>query len=572
MDPEDPTTWQSTDNGYVGKTADGGITVSSGAVLPSSSGYVGDEAAATGTATITGTGSHWNNSGALSIGRFGDGILNVEDGGLVTSAAGLLGVEVGATGAAIVSGSGSQWSSDHYLYVGFAGDGALTVADGGEVTTATLWASLDDLHGNGTIIATEGAVLDADLRFDASGGTQAIATFGTGGTLSVTANGGTLGAGYKSWGSLTIADGVEVTSSSGHIGRWPEAMGIATVTGTDSHWTIQSDMFYIGGGGNGALNVEAGGTVTSTISYIGGGSRSTGVATITGSGSQWNSNRLYIGRFGSGSLNVKEGGLVTSKSGEVGPTSTVTITGSGSEWSMVDGLILRGPLNVEAGGRISSESGFLSSTSAKVIGSGSAWSLLEELDVDGSLSIARGGLVTVAGELSTNHGAYLNMTTGGMLALFGEADDSITQFLNLFQGTDAIRYWSADLVDWAPITDATYGDDYTLEYLTTGDLAGYTVLTVGEVPTSTPGDFNNDGVVNLADYALWRNNLGAADDVVINNAGDGLPGVDSADYEVWKLHFGESDSAGVEAARVPEPGGVVLLIAMLSTLACVARR
>ena len=56
-----------------------------------------------------------------------------------------------------------------------AGDGSLTVSDGGAVTARTLFASLADLHGNGTITATAGGILDADLRFDATRGSQAIA-------------------------------------------------------------------------------------------------------------------------------------------------------------------------------------------------------------------------------------------------------------------------------------------------------------------------------------------------------------------------------------------------------------
>ena len=69
-----------------------------------------------------------------------------------------------------------------------------------------------------------------------------------------------------------------------------------------------------------------------------------------------------------------------------------------------------------------------------------------------------------------------------MLALSGETDasNSIDDFLEMVGGTDAIRYW--DGLDWAHISGATKGEDYWLEYRTTGDLAGYTMLTVGLVP------------------------------------------------------------------------------------------
>ena len=78
--------------------------------------------------------------------------------------------------------------------------------------------------------------------------------------------------------------------------------------------------------------------------------------------------------------------------------------------------------------------------------------------------------------------AFVNMATGGMLAIQDEGDSSITQFLGLVKGTDAIRYWDDSILDWANITGATYDQKYTLEYLTTGDLTGFTMLTVGVVP------------------------------------------------------------------------------------------
>ncbi|MCO6042745.1 right-handed parallel beta-helix repeat-containing protein [Aeoliella sp. ICT_H6.2] len=66
-----------------------------------------------------------------------------------------------------------------------------------------------------------------------------------------------------------------------------------------------------------------------------------------------------------------------------------------------------------------------------------------------------------------------------------------------------------------------------------------------------PGDFNNDGTVNLADYVVWRNNLGAADESSINNHGDGMNGVDTADYQLWKDNFGNIYPLSVTAATSP---------------------
>ena len=83
--------------------------------------------------------------------------------------------------------------------------------------------------------------------------------------------------------------------------------------------------------------------------------------------------------------------------------------------------------------------------------------------------------------------------------------------------------------------------------------------------TGTPGDFNGDGTVNLADYTLWRDNLGAADESSLMNNGDGLNGVDAGDYAFWKARFGNT-GATLQApgvAAVPEPATGALVRATL---------
>jgi hypothetical protein len=68
------------------------------------------------------------------------------------------------------------------------------------------------------------------------------------------------------------------------------------------------------------------------------------------------------------------------------------------------------------------------------------------------------------------------------------------------------------------------------------------------------GDFNADGTVDAADYSVWRDAVGAADDSSLHHRGDGLPGVDGGDYAIWKLHFGESAETGeLAAVQAPEP-------------------
>jgi hypothetical protein len=89
------------------------------------------------------------------------------------------------------------------------------------------------------------------------------------------------------------------------------------------------------------------------------------------------------------------------------------------------------------------------------------------------------------------------------------------------------------------------------------------------VPPNVPGDYNGDGTVNAADYTVWRNNLGDADENDINNAGDGGD-VSASDYTFWKARYGNTSGSGafVGDGSVPEPtalfsfalGGVMLAV------------
>jgi hypothetical protein len=116
--------------------------------------------------------------------------------------------------------------------------------------------------------------------------------------------------------------------------------------------------------------------------------------------------------------------------------------------------------------------------------------------------------------------------------------------------------------------------------------------------SSAPGDYNGDGIVNAADYVVWRKGLDATytqDDYNVwranfgqSVAGPSIPGdfnnnsiVDAADYVVWRKtgingqqgyndwrsHFGQTagsaaaiPSANSLSAAVPEPPTFMLLV------------
>jgi hypothetical protein len=78
-----------------------------------------------------------------------------------------------------------------------------------------------------------------------------------------------------------------------------------------------------------------------------------------------------------------------------------------------------------------------------------------------------------------------------------------------------------------------------------------------------PGDFNNSGAVDAADYVLWRKKLGPGS---LPNDGGVTPGVtDAADYTFWRSRYGISAGAGAgsgselaESTTVPEPAAWLL--------------
>jgi hypothetical protein len=75
-------------------------------------------------------------------------------------------------------------------------------------------------------------------------------------------------------------------------------------------------------------------------------------------------------------------------------------------------------------------------------------------------------------------------------------------------------------------------------------------------PAGVTGDFNNNGVVDAADYVLWRNGGALA------NEGGVTPEMATPeDYNAWRANFGETAGGGAsagQAAAVPEPASWTL--------------
>jgi hypothetical protein len=77
-----------------------------------------------------------------------------------------------------------------------------------------------------------------------------------------------------------------------------------------------------------------------------------------------------------------------------------------------------------------------------------------------------------------------------------------------------------------------------------------------------PGDYNDDGFVNAADYTVWRNNLGAPAGTLPNDVDGGA--ISQAHYETWRVNFGELLGTGASDLNsltvVPEPTTFAMLL------------
>jgi hypothetical protein len=73
------------------------------------------------------------------------------------------------------------------------------------------------------------------------------------------------------------------------------------------------------------------------------------------------------------------------------------------------------------------------------------------------------------------------------------------------------------------------------------------------VESALPGDFNADGMVDAADYVLWRKNDGQ-----------------QSAYDAWRANFGQMAGAGSSRrAAVPEPANTWLMILAAALTTCV---
>ncbi|HEX2476814.1 MAG TPA: hypothetical protein VHK01_18820 [Lacipirellulaceae bacterium] len=117
-----------------------------------------------------------------------------------------------------------------------------------------------------------------------------------------------------------------------------------------------------------------------------------------------------------------------------------------------------------------------------------------------------------------------------------------------------------DLEIGASATPGTY--PITVRFAGDGPYGSNTSFNLKISAAGVPGDYNGNGVVDAADYVLWRKGG------PLQNEVDSPGIVNVADYSAWRARFGSTSGSGAtfEIRSVPEAATVTLLIFGLLTI------
>jgi T5SS/PEP-CTERM-associated repeat protein len=403
---------------------------------------------------------------------------------------------------------------------------------------------------------------------------------------------GDLSVGELGTGALRLTGGGAVSSLSGEIGHQSGSTGTATVDGVGSSWSDSGDL-TVGSSGTGTLSIT-GGTVSNFNANMGYAANGSGTATVSGAGSKWTNNSvLAVGVYGTGGLSITGGGVVTSTNGRIAREALsggiVFIDGPGSKWSCSSTLTMglsgtgTATLSVTNGGVVSADSGLSIGPLGTVLGDGTIVA-----SVDNSGVVAPGatiGTLHVIGNYTQNGGGKLQIDLASPTSFDKLAIGTVNNFASVtLGGTLEVSLeggyvphgsQSFNILSWTGIRTGTFSSlvlptlGGTLVWNTSQLYTAGVLSVVG--PAAIPGDYNGNGIVDAADYTVWRDTLGSMSDLRANgdNTGASAGKIDQADFNVWKANFGTHAGSGSGAsAAVPEPPTLWMLLAGILTICC----
>jgi hypothetical protein len=185
--------------------------------------------------------------------------------------------------------------------------------------------------------------------------------------------------------------------------------------------------------------------------------------------------------------------------------------------------------------------------------------LFRDIDTDAGVRIdftltGENAYTTVATPLDNPSAA---LTISGMLD--SESSGQIDWIQFEFYNTDSDVYPELRCTPDGAGTGCDFGID---EEIRPTDFYIRSLEITGEGPAGVAGDYNNNTVVDAADYVIWRKHLGTNFQLANEVPGTSPGQVTVDDYNAWRARFGATSGAGagLASAPVPEPGAFVYLV------------
>ena len=335
---------------------DGGhlMTVRDGGVARSASGELGRFTfGSNALVTVTGAGSLWQLTGALSVGASGSGHrLVIDSGGEVATAGGVF---VGAQPASIrnqVTVNGGVLRATNA-----SANAVLDVRRGTNVFNAGLIEVdrllLTNAQGffqfNGGTLITRGATISNGVDFVVGASSSVPATWDVRGPSNTFVLPNIYVGSNSAFNRIVVTNGAQMTNANVVIVGFNAGgnSNLVLLSGAGTRWSTPSllEVGVVGASGNRLVISNGAGMTSHFINSIGWAGSSNNEVLVTGSGSFWdrrNSSgmQIYCGNGGQNNrLIVTNGGLVASTYGYIGtrvaPCSNnfAVVTGAGSTWS-----------------------------------------------------------------------------------------------------------------------------------------------------------------------------------------------------------------------------------------------
>lgn len=341
---------------FVGASGTGTMGVHLGAQVSSSRGSIGQNSTGDGTMVVSGS-SRWsvtgtNSSDVLEVGRAGEGTLEIVTGGRVEVAnRAVVGDLAGSDGHVTVWQDGASWTVANGIQVGNSGTGLVDIGNRAHLSGHLLLGVNSGGHGEayvggtgsiwtwshtaGSVVGSSGrGVLVVSPGGQVSGGSLSIGA-GASGRGEVSISGSTAGmtlssgliVGASGTGTLDVRLGTQLSSARGMIGQNPTGNGEVIVSDS-AHWMVtgtnSGDVFEVGRGGTGRLEIREGGTVDVAHRAVVGGqssSSSSSIGEVLVGNATWTVNggiTLAANATATAAVTLNSGALVTTSQVEKG--------------------------------------------------------------------------------------------------------------------------------------------------------------------------------------------------------------------------------------------------------------